>query len=406
MPPVFQHTLSIFNKLASLTASLPAPMDTDSIQDYLAQREALVLAPYAARSTASAGRRYPEPEHPTRCRFQRDRDRIIHSRCFRRLEYKTQVFTHSSCDHYRTRLTHSVEVAAVARTMARIFRVNEDLTEAIALAHDIGHAPFGHAGEHELNQRMADSGGFDHNLQSLRWVDLLDMQYPDFPGLNLSWEVRAGIMKHEASKPDALLDNLPIGPHQSMEAQIADIADDITYYAHDTDDALLARILTEELLETQELWRLAIERTAKRHKELDRGQRIRMTIRNLLDLLIEDIVSFTLQNIRQHRPQSIRDVMQAPVQIVDFSPAMQTHASAFRAFLYEHVYFSQAIRNQAEIATTMLRHLFLHYCQHPGHMGKKAQSRLAQYGLKRTVCDYLSGFTDKYVFEEHARYFR
>lgn len=381
-------------------------MQSHPIRDTLDEREAILLAPYASRSSTSVGRHYPEPEHPARCRFQRDRDRIIHSRCFRRLEYKTQVFTRSNCDHYRTRLTHSVEVAAVARTLARIFRVNEDLTESIALAHDIGHSPFGHAGENELNHLMSDAGGFDHNRQSLRWVDILDIQYPDFPGLNLSWEVRAGLMKHEATQPGNTLDNRPIGPRQSIEAQIADIADDITYYAHDTDDALLARILTEELLETQELWRLATERTHARHTDLDKGQRIRITIRNLLDLQIEDIVAHTLEMLEVHEPQSCTDAMQAPVQIVAFSPAMQPHADAFRAFLYQHVYFSQSIKNQAEIATAMLRHLFHHYGQHPEHMGKKAQSRLAEDGLKRTVCDYLSGFTDKYVFQEHARYFR
>ncbi len=381
-------------------------MNQSNIRDVLTQRENHLLAPYASRSSTSAGRRYPEPEHPSRCRFQRDRDRIIHSRCFRRLEYKTQVFTRSSCDHYRTRLTHSVEVAAVARTLARIFQVNEDLAESIALAHDIGHSPFGHAGEDELNRLMADAGGFDHNLQSLRWVDILDIQYPDFPGLNLSWEVRAGLMKHEASKPEAIMDGLPIGPRQSIEAQIADIADDITYYAHDTDDALLAKILNEELLETQELWRMATERTNQRYTNLDRGQHIRITIRNLLDLQIEDIVAHSFQKLETYRPQSVQDVMQAPGQIVAFSPEMQPHADAFRAFLYQNVYFSQSIKNQAEIATAMLRHLFHHYEQHPEHMGKKAQTRLAEDGLKRTVCDYLSGFTDKYVFQEHARYFR
>ncbi len=162
-----------------------------SIRTTLIEREARLLAPYASSSASSAGRHYPEPEHPARCGFQRDRDRVIHSRCFRRLEYKTQVFTRSICDHYRTRLTHSVEVAAVARTLARVFAANEDLTEAIALAHDIGHTPFGHAGEHEMNRLMEGAGGFDHNRQSLRWVELLDIQYPDFPGLNLTWEVRA-----------------------------------------------------------------------------------------------------------------------------------------------------------------------------------------------------------------------
>jgi len=377
-----------------------------SIRDTLQQRESSFLAAYAARSADSAGRHHPEPEHSSRSAFQRDRDRIIHSRCFRRLEYKTQVFTRSSCDHYRTRLTHSVEVAAVARTLARIFAANEDLTEAIALAHDIGHTPFGHAGEHELNRLMADSGGFDHNLQSLRWVDLLDLQYPDFPGLNLTWEVRAGLMKHEAGRPGILLDGHPIGPRQSLEAQFADIADDITYYAHDADDALLAKILTEELLETQELWRLASERTAARYTNLERGERLRITIRNLLDLQIENIVEGTASALEEWKPASMKDVMRLPVQLVRFSGEMEEQAAQFRSFMYTHVYFSQAIKNQAEIATAMLRHLFEHYCRFPDLMGRKAKSRLPEDGLKRTVCDYLSGFTDKYVFQEHARYFR
>lgn len=377
-----------------------------TIREQIVTRESESLAPFASLSATSRGRVHAEASHPTRSVFQRDRDRIIHSRCFRRLEYKTQVFTHSTCDHYRTRLTHSVEVAAVARTLARIFNVNEDLTEAIALAHDIGHAPFGHAGEDELNHLMSDAGGFDHNLQSLRWVDILDIQYPDFPGLNLSWEVRAGLLKHEAHRPEAELDGHPIGPRQSVEAQIADIADDITYYAHDTDDALLAKILTEEMLETEELWRLASERTSKHYHNLDRGQRIRITIRNLLDLLIEDIVQESQDRIKNNQPKSLKDVMNLPDSLITFSDAMLEHATNYRAFMYRNVYFSQAIKNQAEIATAMLRHLFFHYCDHPENMGKKAQSRLKVDGIKRSTCDYLSGFTDKYVFQEHARYFR
>ncbi len=377
-----------------------------TIREQLMQREDASLAPFAARSGTSPGRFHQEPEHPARCSFQRDRDRIVHSRCFRRLEYKTQVFTHSTCDHYRTRLTHSVEVASVARTIARIFAVNEDLTEAIALAHDIGHTPFGHAGEHELNRLMADAGGFDHNQQSLRWVDLLDLQYPAFPGLNLTWEVRAGLMKHVARTPGAALDGIPIGPNPSIEAQIADIADDITYFTHDTDDALLAGVLTETLLESQDLWRRASVHTSAEFHGLDRGERIRTTIRNLLDLQIENVVETSLANLKRFRPGSMRDAMCNPAQIVGFSQDMQQQANAFRVFMHTHVYFSQAIKNQAEIATAMLRHLFEHYCRHPEHMGRKARARLPEDGLERTVCDYLSGFTDKYVFQEHANYFR
>jgi dGTPase len=375
-------------------------------RSYIENQEKAIFEPYAAFSSETLGRHYAEEEHPFRCSFQRDRDRIIHSRCFRRLEYKTQVFTRSSCDHYRTRLTHSVEVAAVARTFARVFGANETLTEAIALAHDIGHTPFGHAGEHELNKLMADDGGFDHNQQSLRWVDLLDVQYPDFPGLNLTWEVRAGLMKHEANKPGGELDGHPIGPHQSIEAQIADIADDITYYAHDADDALLARILTEDRLESQPLWILADKRTSEKYSSLDRGERIRANIRNLLDIQIENITETSLAKISQYKPQSMREVMQLPEQLIVFSPEMAEQADEFRNFMYANVYFSQAISNQAEIATAMLRHLFEYYCLHPENMGRKAVSRLDEDGLKRTVCDYISGFTDKYVFQEHAHYFR
>ncbi len=375
-------------------------------REELEKQEKALLAPYAAFSAETIGRHYSEKEHPLRCSFQRDRDRIIHSRCFRRLEYKTQVFTRSTCDHYRTRLTHSVEVAAVARTFASVFGANEILTEAIALAHDIGHTPFGHAGEHELNRLMANDGGFDHNQQSLRWVDLLDLQYPDFPGLNLTWEVRAGLMKHEASTPGAELDGHPIGPRQSIEAQIADIADDITYYAHDADDALLAKILHEDQLSSEPLWLLADKRTSAKYSNLDRGERIRANIRNLLDLQIENIVETSQQKINQYDPQNMREVMQLPEQLIVFSLEMAEQANSFRKFMYKNVYFSQAISNQAEIATAMLRHLFEYYCQHPEDMGKKSQSRLDADGIKRTVCDYLSGFTDKYVFQEHARYFR
>lgn len=375
-------------------------------REILEAQEKAILAPCAAFSSRSLGRHYPEPEHPSRCSFQRDRDRIIHSRCFRRLEYKTQVFTRSTCDHYRTRMTHSVEVAAVARTMARIFGAHETLTEAISLAHDIGHAPFGHAGEHELNTLMNDHGGFDHNRQSLRWVDQLDVQYPDFPGLNLTWEVRAGLLKHDAAVPGAELDGHPIGPFQSVEAQIADIADDITYYAHDVDDALLAKILTEDMLETQELWRLATEATARQYTNLNREQNIRISVRNLLNLQIEDIVAATRHRLDTHAPQSMREVMTLPERLVGFSVGMDEQASRFREFMYTHVYFSEAISNQAEIATAMLRHLFEYYCRHPEAMGRKAQARLRKDNLARCVCDYLSGFTDKYVFQEHARYFR
>ena len=218
------------------------------------------LNPYASKSTHTLGRLHSETPHATRSCFARDRDRIFHSRCFRRLEYKTQVFVNGIADHNRTRLTHTMEMTAVGRTLARTLSANEDLTECICLAHDLGHSPFGHEGERVLNTLMEEHGGFDHNLQSLRCIEKLESPYPTFTGLNLSWEVRAGLLKHEANKSNAILDGYPIGPFQSLEAQIADIADDMTYQAHDVDDGLEAGIMTLEQLQSTCFWNYSAEK--------------------------------------------------------------------------------------------------------------------------------------------------
>ncbi|MBW2713927.1 MAG: dNTP triphosphohydrolase, partial [Deltaproteobacteria bacterium] len=246
------------------------------------------LACYAIRSAESLGRHHPENAHPLRTCFSRDRDRILHSKCFRRLEYKTQVFVNGTADHYRTRLTHTMEMAAVGRTLARILKANEDLTESICLAHDIGHTPFGHAGEHALNALMKEQGGFDHNLQSLRCIEVVESPYPAFQGLNLSWEVRAGLLKHEAHVENVQLDGHPIGPFQSLEAQIADIADDMTYHAHDVDDGLEAGIVMPAQLEQTEFWHRATTATKERYSNLTEDQFLRATIRNLLELQMVD----------------------------------------------------------------------------------------------------------------------
>ena len=248
------------------------------------------MAPYATKSAESLGRLHPEEPHPLRSCFARDRDRILHSRCFRRLEYKTQVFVNGTADHYRTRLTHTMEMAAVGRTLARILKANEDLTECICLAHDIGHSPFGHAGEHVLDDLMKNNGGFDHNLQSLRSIEVIESPYPAFRGLNLTWEVRAGLLKHEAHIENAELDGHPIGPFQSLEAQIADIADDMTYHAHDVDDGIEAGIVTIQQLEQTEFWRLAASTTKARYPNLTEDQFIRATIRYLLEMQMLDVV--------------------------------------------------------------------------------------------------------------------
>lgn len=363
-----------------------------------------MLAPYAVHSNKSHGRKYEEDEHSARACFARDRDRILHSRCFRRLEYKTQVFINGTDDHYRTRLTHTMEMAAVGRTLARAFRVNEDLTEAICLAHDIGHSPFGHSGEHELDKLMREHGGFDHNVQSLRWVEFLEPQYPGFDGLNLTWEVRAGLMKHEAADEGAELDGRPIGPFQSLEAQIADIADDISYYAHDVDDGLEAGLLKPEMLHDQPLWLDAEARTNECYRNLTDEQHMRITVRNLLDIQVQDIIQTTFERLHELKPKSVEDAMTAPVRIVTFSSGMRDRALQFRSFLYENMYFSPSVMEANVVSVEMMRQLFHHYIAHPENMGRKAQARIESEGLWRTVCDYVSGFTDRYALEEHDRY--
>ena len=364
-----------------------------------------MLAPYAVRSAKTLGRKFSETKHPFRSCFSRDRDRILHSKCFRRLEYKTQVFVNGTADHYRTRLTHTMEMAAVGRTLARILQANEDLTECICLAHDIGHSPFGHAGEHALDDLMKNHGGFDHNLQSLRWVEIIESPYPAFKGLNLSWEVRAGLLKHEAHIENAKLDGHPIGPHQTIEAQIADIADDMTYHAHDVDDALEAGIITVEQLDQTEFWRQAKKTTQDRYPNLTQDQWIRATIRNLFELQVIDVIEQTQKNLKKHTPNSFRDVMQAPERMVIFSTQMQEILSEFTAFMFKNMYFHHSVADATKEAVQTMRKLFLHYIAHPETMGKKAQARLEEEGLWRTVCDYVAGCTDRYALEEYHRYF-
>ncbi len=366
--------------------------------------EARGLAPFAVQSGASHGRQHPEPPHGLRTEFQRDRDRIIHSRCFRRLEYKTQVFINSAADHYRTRLTHTIEVAAVSRTLARALGANEDLAEVIALAHDIGHSPFGHMGERALDELMKDEGGFDHNLQSLRWVEELERRYPAFDGLNLTWEVRAGLRKHVARIPGAVLDGRPIGPFQSIEAQIADVADDLTYYAHDIDDGLEAGLIDESRLDELAIWRMAREQALRDYPGLGAEHRLGMFVRCLLDLQVRDVIEHSLGRLEVHRPESPEAVMAAPERMVAYSPALAPLLPPLRKFLFEHVYWHPHVHHANEEAVDMMRKLFLHYVGNPGVMGRKAQARIPRDGVWRAACDYVSGMTDRYALDEVARF--
>jgi len=362
------------------------------------------LAPYAAKSAETAGRRYPEPPHEFRTEFQRDRDRILHCKAFRRLEYKTQVFVNGTADHYRTRLTHTMEMTAVARTIARALSANEDLTEAIALAHDIGHSPFGHVGEDALDDLMRKHGGFDHNVQSCRAVELIEHRYPGFPGLNLTWEVRAGLRKHQASVPGAELDGKPIGPFQQVEAQIADVADDLTYHAHDVDDALEAGLITDLQLSGLELWRRATERARGRYPGLSQEREADVAIRCLLDMQVEDVIRTSAALLAKHRPQAPVEAMKLSGRVVTYSNALRDMLEPFRAFLYRDVYYHSAVSDDSHEAVGMMRKLFLYYVDHPEAMGRKARVRLESEGLWRTVCDYIAGMTDRYAIEEYLRF--
>ncbi|MDA1043730.1 MAG: deoxyguanosinetriphosphate triphosphohydrolase [Verrucomicrobia bacterium] len=368
------------------------------------QLEQSTLAPYAAHSSRTRGRAHEESRHSRRVEFQRDRDRIVNSKCFRRLEYKTQVFVNGTADHYRTRLTHTIEMASVGRTLARALMANEDLTAAISLAHDIGHSPFGHAGERRLNDLMAAHGGFDHNVQSLRWVELLEETYPDFNGLNLTWEVRAGLRKHESKMPGLQLDDFPIGPWQYIEAQIADVADDITCQAHDTQDGLEAGLLSIDVLRTTKLWGLADARVRAQHPHCSEERFIPTVIRMLFTLQIEDVLKTARIRIAEWTPQSPQDVMTAPDRIVTFSSAMAEILHPYRAMLFREMYGHATVQHANDEAVDMMTELFQHYVNHPEHMGTKAQRRLPVYGLMRTACDYVAGCTDRYALEQCAAY--
>ena len=366
--------------------------------------EAGLLAPYAVRTAASQGRKFPERRHDFRAEFQRDRDRILHCRAFRRLEYKTQVFVSGNQDHYRTRLTHTIEMAAVARTLARALRANEDLAEAIALAHDLGHSPFGHSGERELNELMRAEGGFDHNEQGLRCVELLEYRYPDFPGLNLTWEVRAGLLKHQAAQPGATLDGHALGPFQFLEAQIADLADDLTYLAHDADDGFEAGLLTEPQLDAQPLWQMAAANARAEFAQIPADRRIAITVRCLLNLLVEDALRTSSTRLDGQAPTSPAAVQCAAAMMLGVSDALRPHLLAFKEFLFRNMYFHPSVMDANNEAVRMMRRLFLHYLAHPDTMGAKARARVPREGLRRTVCDYVAGMTDRYAMEEIRKF--
>jgi dGTPase len=361
-----------------------------------------VLAPFAQKSGDSRGRPYSEPSHSYRTEFQRDRARIIHSRAFRRLEYKTQVFLNGTGDHLRTRLTHSIEVASISRTIARALGLNEDLAEAIALAHDLGHAPFGHSGEEMLAECMRDHGGFDHNRQSLRVVELLETAYPNFPGLNLTFEVREGLQKHQAvyEFPSSRGEEYHC---PSLEAQVADLADEITYYSHDLDDAVDFEILNPTQLSENEVWRRSHRAVLARYAGAWEPELHKLIIRDIIDNEVHDVVATSARSIADAGVQSADEVRRQAVSLIRYSDPLAEANRALRKFLYQNVYYHPRVSEVNRRACEMLRGVFEAYLIDPDRLGEGAMRRIEREGLHRTVCDYVAGMTDRYLMEEYQR---
>lgn len=362
------------------------------------------LAPYAQKSKETKGRRYEEPEHPYRSVYQRDRDRIIHSRAFRRLQYKTQVFVNHEGDHYRTRLTHTTEVAQISRTLARTLKLNEDLAESIALAHDLGHPPFGHAGEWALDRLMKEKGGFEHNRQSLRIVDQLERRYPEFDGLNLTWEVREGLMKHKTDKDqqtgpvDGLQNSL------SLEAQIADLGDEIAYNAHDIDDGLSSKYLSEEELYSVPLLKECFDDIKEQGKgKIDFDIRGYYLVRTLINKLTTDAVQHTLKQIKEHNIKTVEDVRNFNRKLVTFSPEVEKKENHLKQFLMANMYSNYQVEIMHEKANRILTELFTLFCRNPKTLPPTTQSKINGVPKETIVCDYIAGMTDRFAINEYRR---
>ena len=365
------------------------------------------LAAYAAKSRLSKGRAHKEKEHLYRSSYQRDRDRIIHSAAFRRLEYKTQVFVNHEGDYYRTRLTHTLEVSQIARTIASRLHLNCDLVEAVALAHDLGHTPFGHSGEDTLNELMSDSGGFNHNLQGLRIVDILEERYPEFPGLNLTWEVREGIVKHSA-----FYDNsskiAEFNPEEmpSLETQVVDIADEIAYNNHDIDDGLTSGLIEGCDLKGIKLWDIAEKKITASYGRLKPALKKYQIIRLLIDMQVTDLIKETQAKIKKARIRSYPDLSRLNYKLVSFSPDMESLRIPLKDFLTRCLYRNYRVVRMANKANRFLKDLFEIYLNNPEQLPPEVSLRIAKgESTKKVICDYIAGMTDRQALDEYKKLF-
>ena len=366
------------------------------------------LAPYAMRAAASQGRRYPQPEHPYRTAFQRDRDRIIHSAAFRRLEYKTQVFVNHEGDYYRTRLTHTIEAAQITRTVARALALNEELAEAVVLSHDLGHPPFGHAGEKALDALMEPYGGFDHNAQSLRTVDWLEERYPPFRGLNLTFEVREGIIKHSHFKDRPAAQEFDPSLYPCLEAQIVDLADEIAYLGHDVDDGLKSEMLTRADLEASELVRAAARAARESFPDIEstRGGRYQLVIR-MIDMMVTDLVTNIDRELAAAAIGSVEDVRHAGRALAWFSPPMARQVAELKDLMNRKLYRHHRVLRMTQKAGRVLTQLFNAYMAEPAQIPPHIAQRMETEGdsTARVIADYIAGMTDRFALDEYRKLF-
>ncbi len=369
------------------------------LREDLEERENRALAGYGLRSAVSRGRVYPEKESATRTAFQRDRDRIIHTTAFRRLEYKTQVFVFYEGDHYRTRLTHTLEVAQLGRSLARGLGANEDLTEAICLAHDLGHPPFGHAGEHALDQLMADHGGFNHNTQSYRVVTELETRYPGFPGLNLTYETREGMIKHETEYDKSDAGAYEPEKRASLEAQIANLADEIAYNAHDLEDGLRAGLFTPHDLRELAVWRQLKAQIGWENEPFDEMVR-RHLIRELIGLLVTDVLRTTSAAITAAGIDTVENLQAHECNVVGYSPALGADVRALKDFLYQNMYRHYRLMRMQSKAERFVTELHHAYVREPRMLPTKTQKRLEEQSVERVTTDYIAGMTDRFALDE------
>jgi dGTPase len=364
------------------------------------------LAPYAMRNQRTRGRVHAEPEHPFRLPFQRDRDRVIHCSAFRRLEYKTQVFVNHEGDYYRTRLTHTMEAAQITRTIARALRLNEDLAEAIALAHDLGHTPFGHAGEKILNRLMERHGGFEHNAQSMRIVDVLEERYPEFPGLNLSWEVREGIVKHSTRYDRPQVAEFDADKAPTLEAQIVDYADEIAYNAHDIDDGLKSQMITVVDLEGAAIFREHYRRVRDTNPGADARIVRYQTTRRIIDSFVADLIESTERRIQAARVERIEDVWAVKPKLVEFGAEMAGQVKELKALLFERLYDHYRVKRMAVKADRIMTDLFQTYMSEPRQMPPHVHRKIVEgESAARVVADYIAGMTDRFALDEYKKLF-